>query len=114
MRGSQLRLAPSLKVSACTGFHTCLIPLPNGPSFRTDLVYKSCPGVEDQLAPQRDEPGSMGVWVAFQRAKAARSRWVYLVSASAKDLMTKNTGLNFASPHSLNKAALTAISEAAR
>ena len=33
---------------------------------------------------------------------------------SVKDLLTKNTGLNFASPDSLNKAALTAISEAAR
>ena len=29
-------------------------------------------------------------------------------------LLTKNTGLNFASPHSLNKVALTAISESAR
>ena len=38
----------------------------------------------------------------------------YLVSALIKDLLTKNTGLNFASPHSLNKAALTAVSEAAR
>ena len=32
---------------------------------------------------------------------------------TVKDLLTKNTGLNFASPHSLNRAALTAISEAA-
>ena len=52
--------------------------------------------------------------MAVRRAKVARSRWLYLVSASVKDLLTKNTGLNFASPHSLNKAALTAISEAAR
>ena len=51
-------------------------------------------------------------WAAVRRAKAARSRWVYLVSASIKDFLTKNTGLDFASPHSLNKAALTAISEA--
>ena len=50
---------------------------------------------------------------AIRRAKAARSRWVYLVSASIKDLLTKNTGLNFASPYSLNNAALTAILEAA-
>ena len=37
-----------------------------------------------------------------------------MVSASVKDLLTKNTGFNFASPHSLNKAALIAILEAAR
>ena len=37
-----------------------------------------------------------------------------MVSASVKDLLTKNTCLNFASPHSLNKVALTDISEAAR
>ena len=61
LRGSQVRLVPSLKVSSCTGYHTRLTPLPNGPSFQTDQVYESCPGVEDQLAPQRDEPGSMGV-----------------------------------------------------
>ena len=60
LRGSQLRLAPYLKVLACTGCHTHLIPLPNEPSFQTDPVYESCPGVEDQLAPQRDEPESMG------------------------------------------------------
>ena len=52
--------------------------------------------------------------MAVRRAKAACSRWVYLVSASVRDLLTKNTGLNFSSSHSLNKAALTAISEAAR
>ena len=44
----------------------------------------------------------------------ARSRWLYLVFTSVKDLLIKNTGLNFASPHSLNRAALTAILEAAR
>ena len=37
-----------------------LIPLPNGPSLRTYQVYELCPVVEYQLAPQRDEPGSMG------------------------------------------------------
>ena len=52
--------------------------------------------------------------MTVRTAKAARSRWVYLVSTSIKDLLTKNTGLNLASPHSLNKAALTAILEAAR
>ena len=36
-------------------------------------------------------------WVVVHRAKVACSRWVYLVSASLKDLLTKNTGLNFAS-----------------
>ena len=54
-----VRLAPSSEVSACTGCHTCLTPLPNGPSFRTYQVYELCPRVEDHLAPQRDEPGSM-------------------------------------------------------
>ena len=52
----------------------------------------------------------LGVW----RAKAARLRWLYLVFASVKDLLTKNIGLNFASPHSLNKVALIAIPEATR
>ena len=65
LRGSQLRLAPSSKVSACTGFHTRSIPLPIGPSFRTYQVYELCPGVADQLAPQRGEPRSMGR--AFRR-----------------------------------------------
>ena len=37
-----------------------LVPFPNGPSFRKDRVCESCPGVEDQSTPQRDEPGSMG------------------------------------------------------
>ena len=37
-----------------------------------------------------------------------------MVSASVKDFLTKNTCLNFASPYSLNRAVLTAISEAAR
>ena len=57
---------------------------------------------------------SLEVWAAIQRAKAACSRWLYLISKSVKDLLTKNTGLNFTSSHSLNKAELTAISEAAR
>ena len=48
--------------------------------------------------------------MAVRRAKAARSRWLYLVSTSVKDFLTKNIGLNLASPRSLNKAALTAIS----
>ena len=51
---------------------------------------------------------------AVRRAKAANSRGVYLVFTSTRDLVTKNTGLNLASPHSLNKAALTAILEAAK
>ena len=60
MQGSQLRLAPFLQVSACIGCHIRLVPLPNGPSFRTDQVCESCLGVEDQSIPQRNEPGSMG------------------------------------------------------
>ena len=47
LRGSQLRLTPSSKVSACTGCHPRLIPLPSGPSFRTYQVYELCPRVED-------------------------------------------------------------------
>ena len=50
---------------------------------------------------------------AVRRDKAANSRGVYLVSALAKVFLTKNT-LNLASPHSLNKATLTAILEAAK
>ena len=53
-------------------------------------------------------------WAAVRRAKEACLRWLYLVSALVKDLLTKNIGLNLASPYSLNKAVLTAISEAAR
>ena len=53
-------------------------------------------------------------WAAVRKAKTACSRWVYLVSASVKDFLTKNIGLNFASPHSLNKVALNAIFEVAR
>ena len=37
-----------------------------------------------------------------------------MVSASAKDLLTKNTGLCLPSAFSLNRAALTATSETAR
>ena len=39
---------------------------------------------------------------------------MYLVSASAKDLLTKNTGLWLLSSQSLNKVALTATSETAK
>ena len=60
LRGSQLRLAPSSKVSACIGYHTLSIPLPNRPSFRTYQVYELCPEVADQLTPQQGEPRSMG------------------------------------------------------
>ena len=49
--------------------------------------------------------------VATRRAKTTSSRWLYLVSASAKDLLTKNTGLCLPSSFSLNRAALTATSE---
>ena len=49
--------------------------------------------------------------VATRRANAVCSRWLYRVSASAKDLLTKNTGLCFLFSSSLNKAALTETSE---
>ena len=52
--------------------------------------------------------------VATQRANAAYSRWLYWVSASAKDLLKKNTGLYFLFSSSLNKAALTKKSEIAK
>ena len=54
------RLAHSLKVSAYTGCHTRLTPLPSGPFSRTDQVCELCPGVEDRLVLQQDEPRSMG------------------------------------------------------
>ena len=52
--------------------------------------------------------------VATRRAKAVCSRWLYLISASAKDLLTKNTGLYLPSAFSLNRVTLTATSETAR
>ena len=55
-----------------------------------------------------------GFLVATQRAKATCSRWLYLVSASAKHLLTKNTDLRLPSAFSLNRAALTAISDTTR
>ena len=60
LQGGRLRPASSLKASTCTGCHIRLVPLPIGPSFWTDPVYESCPGAEDQLVPQWNEPGSMG------------------------------------------------------
>ena len=52
--------------------------------------------------------------VSTRRANAACSRWLYRVSASAKDLLTKNTGLFFLFSSSLNRAALTETSETAK
>ena len=49
--------------------------------------------------------------VATGRANAACSRWLYRVSVSAKDLLTKNTGLYFLFSSSLNRAALTETTE---
>ena len=53
-------------------------------------------------------------FVATQRANAACSRWLYWVSVSTKDLLTKNTGLYFLFSSSLNKAALTETSKTAK
>ena len=53
-------------------------------------------------------------FVATQRANAAYLRWLYRVSASAKDLLTKNNGLCFLFSSSLNKAALIGTSEIAK
>ena len=52
--------------------------------------------------------------VATRRANASCSRWSYQVYASAKDLLTKNTGLYFLFSYSLNRAALTKTSETAK
>ena len=51
---------------------------------------------------------------ATRRANAAYSRWLFQVSASAKDLLTKNTGLCFIFSSSLNKATFTETSETAK
>ena len=53
-------------------------------------------------------------FVATRRANAACSRWLYRVSASVKDLLTKNTGLWLLFSYSLNRAALIETSEIAR
>ena len=52
--------------------------------------------------------------VATRRVNVAYSRWLYRVSASANDLLTKNTGLCFLFSSSLNRAALTEISKTAK
>ena len=52
--------------------------------------------------------GSLKVWT---KLLGCYSRWLYLVSTSAKDLLTKNTSLLLLSSQSLNKAALTVTSE---
>ena len=49
--------------------------------------------------------------VANWRVNDACSRWLYRVSTSAKDLLTKNTGLCFIFSSSLNRVALTKTSE---
>ena len=54
------------------------------------------------------------LFVATRRANASCSRWLYRVSTSAKDLMTKNTGLCFLFSSSLNRVALTETSETAK
>ena len=53
-------------------------------------------------------------FVATRKANVACSRWLYRVSTSAKDLLTKNTGLYFLLSSSLNKAALIETFETAR
>ena len=52
--------------------------------------------------------------VATRRANSACSRWLYRVSTSTKDLLTKNTGLYFLFSSSLNRATLTETSEIAK
>ena len=55
-----------------------------------------------------------GFLVATRRAKVAYSRWLYLVSASAKDLQTKDIDICLPSSFSLNRAALTTASKTAK
>ena len=50
-------------------------------------------------------------FVATRRANVTCSRWLYRVSVSAKDLLTKNTSLCFLFSSSLNRAALTETSK---
>ena len=53
-------------------------------------------------------------FIATWRVNAACSRWMYRVSMSSKDLLTKNTGLFFLFLSSLIKSTLIKTSEAAR
>ena len=53
-------------------------------------------------------------FITTGRANAIYSRWLYRVSASAKDLLTKITGLCFLFSYSLNRATLTKTSETAK
>ena len=53
-------------------------------------------------------------FVATRKANVACSRWLYRVSASTKDLWTKNTGLCFLLSSSLNRATLTETSKTTR
>ena len=52
--------------------------------------------------------------VAIRRANVACTRWLYWVSASTKDLLTKNTGIYFLFSSSLSRAVLTETSETAK
>ena len=53
-------------------------------------------------------------FVATWRANVACLRWLYRVSASTKDLLTKNTGLCFIFSSSLNRATLIKTFETAK
>ena len=53
-------------------------------------------------------------FVPTRRANVACSRWLYRVSASIKDFLTKNTGLCFLFSSSLNNASLTNTFETTR
>ena len=53
-------------------------------------------------------------FVATRGANVAYSRWLYWVSTSAKDFLTKNNGLCFLFSSSLNRAALIETSETAK
>ena len=53
-------------------------------------------------------------FVATRRTNATCSRWLYRVSVSIKDLLTKKTGLCFLFSSSLNRVALSETFETAR
>ena len=84
------------------------------PDFREKCLVARHSRVFRGLTGSQRTPGLWGVTVATWRAKVACSRWMYLVSASAKDLLMQNTSLCLPSAFSLNRAALTATSKTAR
>ena len=63
---------------------------------------------------QHDDSVCLEVWAKLLSSSVTYSRWVYCVSASNRDLVTKNIGLCFRFSSSLNKAAHAEASDTAR